>query len=128
MDGLVLDGGMTPRLRGQKCAACSNIAFPPNPYGCEICGAGASQLADFPLEGRGRLRAFATTQVAHRKDVTAPFTVASITLEGGPVIRALMTGATDQTLKIGDAVRAVVVKDAGEGAARQLRFELGGNS
>jgi len=125
MNDLYLDGATPPPLRGQKCSACHAVAFPPNPYGCETCGAPASALAEHPLEGRGQLRAFATTFVPPRKDMAAPFTVASIALKDGPVVRALMTVPTDDSLRIGGAVRSVLVADgsAESGPRMQLRFE-----
>lgn len=122
MNELFLDATTPPSLRGQACAACSEVSFPPNPHGCETCGATASELSEFPLAGRGRLRAFATTYLPPRKDVDAPFTVAVIALEAGPVIRALMVDPTAEALKVGDAVRARIV--TGGDGARQLRFEL----
>jgi uncharacterized OB-fold protein len=112
-----------PSLRGQRCGVCGALAFPPNPYGCEKCGATADLLTDQALTGRGRLRAFATTTVPPRKDMPAPFTVASIGLVDGPVVRALLTTPTDESLRIGDEVQAVLVSISTEnGAQTELRF------
>lgn len=121
MDRLFLEGATPPRLRGQKCTVCNHVAFPPNPYGCEVCGAPKLALAEHPLAGEGRLKAFATTFIAPRKEMELPFTVASIALKDGLVIRALMAAPTDETLNIGDAVQSVLVtKNAGP----ELRFTL----
>lgn len=120
MSELFLDQ-TTPHLLGQQCRTCSTIAFPPNPHGCERCGAPPAELLEHPLEGRGRLTAFATTHLPPRKDMAAPFTVGVIKLDAGPVIRALMTGPTSDALAVGDAVQAqIITTDKG---ARQLRFE-----
>ncbi len=120
MNELFLDRA-TPHLLGQQCRACARISFPPNPHGCERCGATAADLSDHPLEGRGRLRAFATTHLSPRRDIPAPFTVAVIELDAGPVVRAFMTCRDSDALAIGDAVRARIV--VSEDGARQLRFE-----
>lgn len=119
MDSLFLGDTVRLRLRGQKCSHCNRVAFPPNPYGCEICGAPKDALLEQPLAGEGRLKAFATTYLAPRKDMEAPFTVASIALKDGPVIRALMREATDETLNVADAVHAVLVT---KGETTELRF------
>jgi len=124
MTELFLAGMTPPSLRGQRCGACNSLSFPPNPYGCEKCGAPAAELIDHALAGRGRLQAFATTFLAPCKDMPAPFTIASIALEDGPVVRALLTSPTDESLSIGDVVQAVLVKNSTEDGARtQLRFE-----
>lgn len=115
-------------LRGQRCGNCGHIAFPPNPYGCEVCGMSGDGIADVRLAGRGRLLAFATTNHANQRDIPVPYTVASIELEDGPVIRALMTGPTDDGLKPGDIVEAVIVADRADTTTdvtgRELRFRL----
>ena len=125
MKELFLDDVISPRLLGQKCGCCAAVAFPPNPHGCESCGATPERLFDHPLDGYGQLRAFATTHLSSRKDLKAPFTVAVIALDGGPVIRALMTAPTDEGLSVGAAVRAKIVSL--EDGGRQLRFEPTGN-
>ena len=120
-------GDGVPNLKGQRCNNCGHIAFPPNPYGCEVCGMSGDVVTGVRLAGRGRLLAFATTNHANQRDIPVPYTVASIELEDGPVIRALMTGPTDDGLKPGDIVEAVIVADrAGSSAGatgRELRFQ-----
>ncbi|HEY0942570.1 MAG TPA: OB-fold domain-containing protein [Steroidobacter sp.] len=125
MADLYVEGTLPPSLRGQRCRVCNAVTFPPNPYGCEQCGATGADLAEHALAGRGRLRAFATTFLPPRKDVPAPFTVASITLDDGPVVRALLTCPTDESLRIGGAVQAVLVEQQSSenGMQTQLRFE-----
>jgi len=123
MTSLFLEGTTPPRLRGQKCSVCNRVAFPPNPYGCEMCGAPVSALTEQPLTGEGHLKAFATTFLAPRKDMEAPFTVASIALKDGPVIRALMTTPTSETLNVGDAVQSVLVTKSEKPELRFTRME-----
>ncbi|WP_417593235.1 Zn-ribbon domain-containing OB-fold protein [Parasphingorhabdus sp.] len=116
-----------PSLNGQICLDCGRVSFPPNQYGCEGCGAAADQLDAMPLTGRGRLTAFVTTHHANQRDIAVPYTVASIALDDGPVIRALMKEPTDEGLEIGARVEAVEVvsPDGSESKASELRFELG---
>lgn len=115
-----------PSLRAQKCGACGFIRFPPNPYGCEQCGATDGAVTDCRLRGEGKLRAFATTYHASRKDQEVPYTVASIELVDGPVIRVMMAEPTDAELAVGVSVRSILNSAAKDGASDgdQLRFTL----
>ena len=112
-----------PSLNGGKCRACGYVFFPPQSYGCESCGAPAEQLEPKPLRGDGTLSSFATVHLHQGKDIEAPFTVGVIVLDDGPAIRAILTQRTDEGLKIGDRMRAMVVAIDGEGGrANELRF------
>ena len=115
------EGPEPPSLSGKRCTVCGHVFFPPHPYGCDACGASAEKIETVELAGTGTLRAFATVhpqRVAH-----APFTVASIELDRGPTIRALLTCATDEELSIGDRVHAVRVS-RGTGAEGRQVLEL----
>lgn len=103
---------------------CGRLAFPPNPHGCEACGAAGALVAEEMLAGRGRLLAFVTTHHANQRDIPVPYTVASIALESGPVIRALMSKPLGDGLGVNDPVEAVVVEGApgNPGGAAELRF------
>jgi len=112
-----------PELNGRRCRACGYVFFPPQSYGCEYCGAPGDQLEPKPLRGAGALASFATVHLHQGKDMEAPFTVGLIVLEDGPAVRAILTQRTDEGLKIGDRMRAVIVETNSEGArARELRF------
>ena len=130
MNRLYVGGLPQPSLCGQCCKSCGRISFPPNPFGCEQCGAPPTQLEDRTLKGEGRLEAFATTFHANRKDMKVPYTVASIRLADGPVIRALMVQQTDEGLSVGQTVRAVLTTPGPEGsdADPQLRFMPDGSN
>ena len=72
------------------------------------------------------VQASATVHVHHDPSTPTPFTVASISLDDGPTIRALMTCPTDAELSLGDRVRSVLVptgSDADGNARTELRFE-----
>ena len=78
------------------------------------------------MAGSGVLQASATVHVHHDPSTPTPFAVASITLDDGPTIRALMTCPTDADLSPGDRVRAVLVStgsDADGNERTELRFE-----
>jgi uncharacterized protein len=112
-----------PTLNGRRCRACGYVFFPPQSYGCEYCGAPADQLEAQPLKGSGSLASFATVHLHQGKEIEAPFTVGLIVLDDGPAVRAILTQRTDEGLKIGDRMRAVIVDtNSAGGRARELRF------
>lgn len=114
-----------PKLNGGRCIACGYVFFPPQSYGCEICGASGDQLAPLALKGEGVLRSFATVHLYQGKGIEAPFTVGVILLDDGPAVRALLIQKTDAGLKIGDRMRTVLVgavPDEGGAGANELRF------
>lgn len=114
-----------PKLNGGRCRACGYVFFPPQSYGCEICGALGDQLEPSALTGEGVLRSFATVHLHQGKGIEAPFTVGVVLLDDGPAIRALLMERTDAGLKIGDRMRSVLVCAAsGESGAdeTELRF------
>jgi hypothetical protein len=115
----------TPKLNGGRCRACGYVFFPPQSYGCEICGAAEDQLEPSALRGEGVLRSFATVHLYQGKGIEAPFTIGVILLDDGPAVRATLTEKTDAGLKIGDRMRTVLVRAASsESGAEEteLRF------
>jgi uncharacterized protein len=118
-------GSAEPALNGGRCRACGYVFFPPQWYGCEVCGAGIEQLESKSLAGRGKLSSFATVHLHQGKGIEAPFTVGVIVLDDGPAIRAVLTDKTDAGLKIGDDMRAVLVAaadDESNAPVNELRF------
>ena len=113
-----------PALHGVRCGACGYVFFPPQWYGCEVCGAGIEQLELKSLAGKGKLSSFATVHLHQGKGIEAPFTVGVIVLDDGPAIRAVLTDKTDAGLKIGDEMRAVLVGAVDDEGAplKELRF------
>lgn len=121
-----LDGGEPPSLYGKKCDACGYIFFPPHPYSCDACGAADTQISVHELAGRGALQSYATVHVHQAKDIETPFTVGSISLDGGPTIRAVLTCQTDEGLSLGDSMQAVLVPTGQDESGQEiveLRFE-----
>ena len=114
-----------PTLNGAQCRACGYVFFPPQWYGCEVCGAGKEELEAKSLTGRGKLSSFATVHLHQGKGIEAPFTVGVIVLDDGPAIRAVLTDKTDAGLKIGDNMCAVLVTatdDESNAPVKELRF------
>jgi len=77
----------SPALLGGACA-CGHVFFPLQAYGCERCG--GTDLQPRTLSGAGRLLAAARVHLHAGKGREAPFTVGSIRLEDGPIIRTLI--------------------------------------
>jgi uncharacterized OB-fold protein len=78
-----------PALLGGVCA-CGHVSFPLQAYGCERCG--GTDVQPRALAGAGRLLASARVHLHAGKGREAPFTVGSIRLQDGPIIRTLIDG------------------------------------
>lgn len=81
-----------PALIGSSCTQCCTNFFPPLAIGCERCG--HTELVPVTLAAAGKVHATATVHLHAGKDIKAPFTVAEIVLDDGPLIRALLTEVT----------------------------------
>ena len=82
-----------PALLGSRCAECGTNFFPALAIGCECCG--AADLKPIRLQSAGTVQATATVHLHRGKDIAAPFTVAEILLDDGPLVRALLAEVTD---------------------------------
>ncbi len=102
--GTASDGA--PFLVGQRCRKCSRVAFPPDPYGCEACGALIDQLDATELRAAGVVQAVATVHRHHREVPPTPFTVAAIVLDDGPLLKAVLADES-AAAQVGDRVRGV---------------------
>lgn len=78
--------GGEPYLRAVRCAACGTLAFPPQHYGCERCG--ASDLEDVALAPLGTVIASSVVHIHAQPVPATPFAMAEVKLDGGPVVRA----------------------------------------
>jgi len=101
------------RLEGTRCRACDAKHFPPRSV-CS-CGRGAIE----PLRFSGRATLYASTRVtqAPRGHATlAPYTVALVRLEEGPLVAAQLTDVGDEALPHGTPLEMVTrkVRDAEE--------------
>ena len=81
-------------LRGGRCK-CGHTFFPMQSYGCEKCGRADPDLQPVDLKGQGVLAASVTVHMHARPERVAPFTIGTIKLDDGPVLRALLMGLVD---------------------------------
>lgn len=77
-----------PFLKGVRCVACNEVAFPPQHYGCERCGSG--DLADLELAAQGVVLGSSQVHIHAQPEPAVPFTVVEVRLDAGPVVRALL--------------------------------------
>ncbi|HWF77690.1 MAG TPA: OB-fold domain-containing protein [Caulobacteraceae bacterium] len=76
-----------PALLGGACA-CGYLFFPLQRYGCEKCG--GLEIEPRALSGAGSLLASARVHLHAGKGREAPFTVGSVRLDDGPIVRTLI--------------------------------------
>ncbi|HZZ86929.1 MAG TPA: OB-fold domain-containing protein [Caulobacteraceae bacterium] len=110
-----------PALLGGVCA-CGYVFFPLQRYGCEKCGGVA--IEPRALSGAGRLLASARVHLHAGKGREAPFTVGSVALDDGPIVRTLIAGADEAPLRVGQRMVTTLAPVADpDGAPRlDLRF------
>lgn len=111
-----------PVLLAKRCTVCGAMAFPPQSFGCETCGAGAGSLIGAELDTAGVVNSSATVQ-PRLAGSAAPYAIAEIALDAGPTIRAMLDTPTDEGVRIGDRAHAVLVApddDPGNPSADQL--------
>src|SRR5690348_1452506 len=110
-----------PALLGGKCNACGYVFFPMQRYGCEKCG--STDLAEHAIAGRGKMLASARVHLYAGKNRQAPFTVVSVRLDDGPIVRTLLEGP-DTEIKPGTTLTTTLigVSDAEGNPKRDLRF------
>ena len=100
-------------LTGEVCPHCDSKIFPPRDV-CPDCGNDARTLYDF--SGRGTLYSFTTvTDAPASFEDYAPYTVALVQLEEGPMVTAQITDVGHASLEIGMPVEMVTRKLKAEG-------------
>jgi uncharacterized OB-fold protein len=112
-----------PTLDGGTCSKCGYIFFPFQNLGCERCGAFGEALLGTPLRARGTVSSAAVVHFSADPGSPAPYEVAEIRLDDGPLIRALL--ATGTPAKRGSAVigRRAAGSEGGS-MSQTLRFHL----
>lgn len=110
-------------LSGGRCQ-CGHIFFPMQSYGCENCGALGEALEATELAGSGRLVAAAKVHVHKSESRQAPFIVASVELDAGPLVRTLLDWPLDQEPPVpGTRMTAVLLRvEGGCDDVLDLRF------
>jgi hypothetical protein len=81
------------------------VYCPPLGLGCEVCGATNDALEPATIAAVGTVHSLAEVYVHHGKP-QAPFTIAEVQLDAGPLIRAMLTG-DGGPIGIGDTVSAL---------------------
>ncbi len=92
-------------LVGEVCPHCESKIFPPRDV-CPECGKEAKNLYNF--SGRGEVYSFTTVyDPPAGYEENAPYTVALVKLEEGPMVTAQLTDLGDQPVEIGAPVEMV---------------------
>ena len=100
-------------LVGEVCPHCEHKIFPPRDI-CPECGQDAR--THFHFSGRGKLYSFTTLYDAPAgHEEQAPYTVALVQLEEGPLVTAQITDLGEDELEIGMPVEMVTRKLRSEG-------------
>ncbi len=105
-------------LVGEVCPHCDTKIFPPRDI-CPACGKDAKTA--FAFSGRGEVFSFTTIYEAPTGfDETAPYTVALVKLEEGPLITAQLTDLGETNPEIGMPVEMVTRRLRSDGDERGM--------
>ena len=105
-------------LVGEVCPYCSAKIFPPRDV-CPNCG-GEAKTA-FAFSGKGEVFSYTTIYEAPAGfDDTAPYTVALVKLEEGPLVTAQLTDLGSQPVEIGMPVEMVTRRLRQDGDERGM--------
>ena len=106
------------KLVGEVCPHCEAKLFPPRDI-CTECGQDAKTV--FAFSGRGEVYSFTTVyDPPAGYEENAPYTVALIKLEEGPLVTAQLTDLGDQPVEIGAPVEMVTRKLRNDGDERGM--------
>jgi uncharacterized protein len=105
-------------LVGEVCPHCDARIFPPRDV-CPNCGGEAK--ATFAYSGKGEIFSYTTIYEAPAGyDENAPYTVALVKLEEGPLVTAQLTDLGDQPIEIGMPVEMVTRRLRQDGDERGM--------
>lgn len=100
-------------LVGEVCPHCEKKIFPPRDI-CPECGEDAR--AEFQFSGRGEVYSFTTVyQAPAGHEENAPYAVALVRLEEGPMVTAQLTDVGDREVEVGMPVEMVTRKLRSDG-------------
>jgi uncharacterized OB-fold protein len=106
------------KLVGEVCPHCEAKLFPPRDV-CPECGQEARTL--YAFSGRGEVYSFTTVYDAPAGyEENAPYMVALVKLEEGPLVTAQLTDLGDQPVKIGTPVEMVTRRLRNDGDERGM--------
>ncbi len=107
-------------LVGEVCPHCTTKIFPPRDI-CPDCGEDARDLYQF--SGRGEVYSHTTVyQAPSGHTEHAPYPVAIVRLEEGPLVTAQLTDIGDQPVEIGTQVEMVTRKLGADGERGMLVY------
>ncbi len=105
-------------LVGEVCPHCETKIFPPRDV-CPACGQEAKTAYRF--SGRGEVYSYSTIYEAPAGfDETAPYTVALVKLEEGPLVTAQLTDLGETPVEIGMPVEMVTRRLRQDGDERGM--------
>jgi len=105
-------------LMGEVCPHCDAKIFPPRDV-CPECGHEAKSLYTF--SGRGEVYSYTTVYDPPAGfEENAPYTVALVKLEEGPMVTAQLTDLGDRPIEIGTPVEMVTRRLRQDGDERGL--------
>jgi uncharacterized OB-fold protein len=105
-------------LVGEVCPHCEAKLFPPRDV-CPECGKEAKTL--FQFSGRGEVYSYTTIyEPPSGFEEQAPYTVAIVKLEEGPLVTAQLTDLEGRDVEIGTPVEMVTRKLRSDGDERGL--------
>jgi uncharacterized OB-fold protein len=105
-------------LVGEVCPHCEAKIFPPRDI-CTSCGQEAKTL--YAFSGKGEVYSYTTIYEAPAGyDENAPYTVALVKLNEGPLVTAQLTDLGDQPIQIGMPVEMVTRKLRQDGDERGM--------
>lgn len=105
-------------MTGEVCPHCDAKIFPPRDV-CPECGHEAKTLYNF--SGRGEVYSYTTVyEPPAGYEENAPYTVALVKLEEGPMVTAQLTDLGDQPIAIGTPVEMVTRRLRQDGDERGL--------
>jgi len=105
-------------LVGEVCPHCEVKIFPPRDI-CPDCGGDAKDL--FSFSGRGEVYSYTTVYDAPAGyEESAPYTVAMVRLEEGPMVTAQLTDLNGRQVDIGTPVEMVTRKLRSDGDERGM--------
>ncbi|MFQ5922629.1 MAG: Zn-ribbon domain-containing OB-fold protein [Anaerolineales bacterium] len=107
-------------LVGEVCPHCTTKIFPPRDF-CPDCGEDARQ--NFKFSGRGEVYSHTTVyQAPAGHTENAPYPVAIVRLEEGPIVTAQLTDIGDEPVEIGTPVEMVTRKLGADGERGMLVY------
>ena len=106
------------QLVGEVCPHCEAKIFPPRDV-CPECGDEAKTLYTF--SGRGEVYSYTTVYDAPAGfEEQAPYTVALVKLEEGPLVTAQLTDTSEAEVQIGTPVEMVTRRMRSDGDERGM--------